>query len=174
MKRRKLLGISLTLGGVIAAALGGVWLAVQPATIADKPSLVTDALPIFLLAFGLMTVGGYLIVSSGSNQSFAEPEMELPLLLLDYLRQHGEVPISQAADALDVSTDAVILSLEELQRLHLFSGYIRSDAERVRVMPVPMLELMHQCAVCGHAFVPKRQHPTSCPQCHTVYYLPKI
>ncbi len=174
MERRKLLGVSLTMGGVIVTTLGGVWLAVQPTTIVDDPSLISSALPIFLLAFGLMTVGGYLIVSSGSNQSFAEPEMELPLLLLDYLRQHGEVSIGQAADALGVPKDAVILSLEELQRLYLFSGYVRPDEERVCTIPGPMLEVMQQCVVCGHALVPRKLHPTLCPQCKTIYYLPKI
>lgn len=174
MERRKLLGISLTVGGVIVTTLGGVWLAVQPTTIVDDPSLITSALPIFLLAFGLMAWGGYLILSSGSAQSTVEPEMELPLLLLDYLRQHGEVPISQAADALGVSTDAVILSLEELQTLRLFSGYVRPDEARVCVMPVPMLEVMQQCVVCGHALVPRKLHPTLCPQCRTIYHLPKI
>jgi hypothetical protein len=174
MGRQRLIGIGLTVGGVVVATLGGIWLAVQPATLTDDPSLITNALPVFLLAFVLMVLGGYSILLSGSSPSEGEPEMELPLLLLDYLRQHGEVALGDAAAALNVSKDSIIVSLEELQSLQLFSGYVQPAAERVKVVPVPLLETMQQCAVCGHELTVRRHHPTTCPHCSTVYYLPKI
>lgn len=174
MERQRLIGIGFTVGGVVVATLGGIWLAVQPATLTDDPTLITNALPAFLLAFVLMVLGGYNILLSGSSQTEAEPEMELPLLLLDYLRQHGEVALSDAADALNVSKDSIIVGLEELQSLQLFSGYFQPVAERVKVVPVPLLETMQQCAVCGRELTARKHHPTTCPACGTVYYLPKI
>ncbi len=174
MERQRLIGIGFTAGGVVVATLGGIWLAVQPATLTDDPSLITNALPVFVLAFVLMVLGGYNILVSGSSPSETEPEMELPLLLLDFLRQHGEVALTDAANALNVSKESVILGLEELQSLQLFSGYIQPARERVKVVPPPLLETMQQCTVCGRELTVRKHHPTTCPECGTVYYLPKI
>jgi hypothetical protein len=174
MERQRLVGIGLTVGGVAVATLGGIWLGVQPVTLTDDPTLIANALPVFLLAFVLMVLGGYSILLSGSGQSEAEPEMELPLLLLDYLRQHGEVKLSDAANALNVSKDAIIVGLEELQSLELFSGYVQPEGERVKVVPVPLLETMQQCAVCGRELTMRKHHPVTCAGCGTVYYIPKI
>lgn len=173
MSHRRAVGIGLTILGVIIAAAGGIWLALNPATLAEDPTLLVIALGLFAVVFLTMLVGAFLFLSTG-NQHDTEPEMELPLLVLDHLRQHGETTIAQLADALNVSPDLIRISLDELQALRLFTGYYREGDQKVGLVPRPMLELLTSCVVCAKAIDLRSSSHVICRHCGTHYYLPKI
>jgi hypothetical protein len=174
MKRGRLTGIVLTTAGLAVATLGGISLALQPSTLVDDPSLIAGILPVFFAAFVLMLLGGYDIVVDRAAQTADETEMELPLRVLDFLRQHGEVSIEEVAQALGVSPDRVTVSLEELQSLQLFSGYVRPQSGHLRAVSAALLESTERCLVCSSKLQLVRGRSTVCSACDTAYYLPEI
>lgn len=174
MSHQRRLGIGLTIGGMVIATLGSVWLALRPTTLIEDPSLFLVAVGVFAVVFALMISGGYLFLKASTTQPEASPAMELPLQLLDYLRQHGEISVADMADALQVPLEAVHHSLDELLSLQLFTGYVRADGHHLCAVPRPVLEAMQACLVCATPLSMGQKGHTACPQCGTSYYLPKI
>jgi hypothetical protein len=165
------MGVTLTATGLVAAVSTSVWLAIQPGTLLTDSIQVPLMIAAFVVSFGLMVSGAYLVVTA-ARANTAPAEMETPLRLADYLRGRGTVLLDDAAVGLDADVVDVLHAFEELTRLKLFAGFCQRPQRLVCAVDAPILAQMQRCAICGQPIQLVREY-SQCHACQTEYYLPQ-
>src|SRR5687768_4547564 len=107
MNTGRLVGILLTIAGIVVAVLSGLWIASQVSAglILTDGALVSAGVAFIPVAL-LVGFGIYMYVQ-GSSQAEVESTMHKQRQLLDIVKSRGQVSVNDLALEMNASVDAV-------------------------------------------------------------------
>ncbi|MBL8162829.1 MAG: hypothetical protein JNJ61_12650 [Anaerolineae bacterium] len=169
MNTGRLVGIILIVIGFGIAIIAGLWLAVQAQQVGAGGILIGAGIAFIPVAI-LVGAGIYLVVIGG-REALEESEMQQQRQLLDIVKSHGEVAVSDLALEMKVSADKVRSLIHQLVGLQVFSGYVNWEKGVIYSSDAGSLRGLQQCKNCNGDIQLVGKGVVTCKFCGTEYFL---
>jgi hypothetical protein len=172
LSRLRIVGIALIVVGVVATAIVGLYLATAAGAGMTLQNVLANGFAAFVGIAVVVGLGLYFYARATLDNINASPTDALSMRkqrqLIDLLRSEArEFSIAEVQRTLVIEEADLRGLLDELNTLHLFSGYVDWAGERLRAVDTPDLQAARACLRCG-APIQINAH-TTCAKCGTQY-----
>jgi hypothetical protein len=167
----RLVGIILSVAGIGAALIGGLWIASQVSSddLTAGGALMGAGLAFIPVAL-LVGFGIYLFVKGG-QEAQQESVMQKQRQLLDIVKSRGQVSVANMAMEMGIPVDAVKNMVHELVGLQVFSGYVNWNEGVLYSSEAANLRSLDKCKNCGGEITLAGKGIVVCKFCATEYFL---
>jgi hypothetical protein len=166
-----LVGVLLTVAGIAAALIAGLWIASQAASGALTIGGALIGAGLAFVPVALLTGFGIYLFVQGGREAQQESVMQKQRQLLDIVKSRGQVTVSNLAIELGVSVDTVKNMVHELVGLQVFSGYVNWNDGMLYSSEAANLRSLDKCKNCGGEIVLAGKGIVACKYCGTEYFL---
>jgi hypothetical protein len=170
MNNSRLVGIVLSIAGLVIAVIAGLWIASQVAAGMTTGGAIVGAGIAFIPVVLLMGFGIYLY-QRGGEEAQEESIMRKQRQLLDILKSRGQVSVNDMALEMNVSVDTVKEMVHQLVGLQVFSGYVNWNEGTLYSSEASKLRELKQCKNCGGEITLAGKGVVVCRFCGTEYFL---
>lgn len=170
MNSGRLVGLLLTIAGVVVAVIAGLWISSRVAVGMRGDAAVLTAAVVFIPVALLVGFGIYLYIQGGARAK-EEGEMQKQRQLLDILRSRGQVSVSNMALEMNVPVPAVQDMVHRLVGLQVFSGYVNWNEGVLYSAEASELRKLEKCKNCGGEITLAGKGIVVCKYCGTEYFL---
>ncbi|MFO7322773.1 MAG: hypothetical protein DIU68_013675 [Chloroflexota bacterium] len=171
MNSSRLVGLLLTIAGVIVAVIAGLWIA-QRVSNNDMPGdAAVLAAGVFFIPVALLVGFGIYMYVQGGARAREESEMQKQRQLLDILRSRGQVSVNNMALEMNVPVSTVQNMVHQLVGLQVFSGYVNWKDGVLYSAEASELRKLDKCKNCGGEITLAGKGIVACKYCGTEYFL---
>src|SRR4051812_47688423 len=114
MNTGRLVGILLTIAGIVVAVLAGLWIATQVSTGQMRSDSAFVAAALAFIPVALLVGFGIYMYVQGSSQAEEESVMHKQRELLDIVKSRGQVSVNDLALEMNASVDSVKSMVHQL------------------------------------------------------------
>lgn len=171
MNSSRLVGLGLTIAGVVVAVLAGLWIASQVSSGVWSSATPFMAAGVAFIPVALLVGFGIYLYVRGGAQDKQDSEMQKQRRLLDIVKSRGQVSVSDIAVEMAVPVAQVQDMVHQLVGLQVFSGYVNWDDGVLYSAQASQLRQLDKCKNCGGEITLAGKGVVVCKYCGTEYFL---
>ena len=168
----RILGIILIIGGLIVGAIIAFLMIIYNREGSLTTGAATLGFVLGIIALVLPQLGfGTFLLWQGIQEETKIAQAQQQRQILDIVRSHGQITISDLVIEMQSSQDKVKEMIHQLVGMGLFSGYINWDEGILHARQAKDLHQLGRCEHCAGELQLAGKGVIQCPYCGTEYFL---
>jgi hypothetical protein len=169
MNSNRLIGIILTVVGIIIAIVAVGWLFTNEGL--TGPAKILGLGIALLILVAPLVGGGIYLTTMGGKEAGQQVEASQQRKLLNIVQTRGSVPLSDVVLEMQLPQEKVKDMIYSLVGLGVFSGYVNWDKGVLYSSEASKLRDMKQCPNCGGEITLSGKGVAKCRFCGTEFFL---